>query len=163
MCRHSLKPWRLDSKPRLAGRAGTSVLRNQFSAVARISDWITEIFGTSYKILARGLFWVELIPDVCCNRRSVQQNPSNWRSHSPLSCLHSMLWCQYHQWYVHPVYRMIGNIHWSGPEQDWKTQTQFFKVDTCTIMLAEWSHILRNRYSLLNVKYAAEVSGVLYK
>ena len=40
----------VDSKPRLAGNAGTSVLRNWFSAVARISNWITEIFGTSYKM-----------------------------------------------------------------------------------------------------------------
>ncbi len=29
---------------------GTTVLRNRLSAVARISDWITDIFGTSYKI-----------------------------------------------------------------------------------------------------------------
>ena len=41
----------VDSKPRLAGSAGTSVLRNLFSAVARISDWITEIFGTEFWIL----------------------------------------------------------------------------------------------------------------
>ncbi len=39
-----------DSKPRLAGSAGTSVPRNRFSVEPRISDWITEIFDTSYKI-----------------------------------------------------------------------------------------------------------------
>ena len=35
-----------DSKPRLAGSADTTVLRNRF-----LADWITEIFGTSYKNL----------------------------------------------------------------------------------------------------------------
>ena len=49
-----------DSKLGLAGTAGTSVLRNRFSVVARISDWIIEIFGTSYKILGQYPFGFDI-------------------------------------------------------------------------------------------------------